>query len=326
MSTIYAPAVHDLFSGSFPPLTPVATDVDRPRLLRAMRGSERFRESNILPYAHRPFDTRWLYADRGADREYLAHVAQDVQFLGVGPNGDVPLVTRRAAANVDALQLFPLTAGNLTADAAEYVRRAGVSESELFHHAIAVVAGKRGAAARIPLPDDKSALRDSALLGYRFASLFEEHEPLVAASAQEQALRAFGVPARIGKEARMLRGTVLRVDDRWATTEIVVARVYRGEELVAVGDLGGDEALALLGNRTCDIYLNEKALWRNVPVQAWRYTHRGVPLLRAWLRDRTAEALGRGLLREEVTQFSTAVRRVIGLLMLQPALAKNASA
>ena len=70
MSTIYAPVVHDLFSGSFPALRPAAADVDRPRLMRRMRGSA-FRESNVMPYVHRPFDTRWLYVDSNADREYL---------------------------------------------------------------------------------------------------------------------------------------------------------------------------------------------------------------------------------------------------------------
>ena len=86
----------------------------------------------------------------------------------------------------------------------------------------------------------------------------------------------------------------------------------------------GNEALAILGDQTCDVYLNEKALWRNVPMNVWRYTHRGVPLLQAWLRDRHSGTLGRGLLREEVTHFSMAVRRITALLLLQPALAKNA--
>ena len=319
MSTVSAPAIHDLFRGSFSALTPVATDVDRPRLIRRLRRDDRFRESNIIPYTHRPFDTRWLYVDRAADRDYLAHLANDVQFLGVGTNGDAPLVTRRAAANVDApLQLFPLTAGNLTPEAADYVRRTGISEADLFHHAIAMLAARRRTP-HVPLPEDKNAIRDSALLGYRFASLFAEHAPLVAATPEEQALRAFGVPSRIGKEARMLRGSVLRV-----TGDAAVTRIYRGEELAALADLGGDEALSLLGRQTCDVYLNEKAFFRNVPLEVWRYAHHGVPLLRAWLRDRHVELLGRALLRDEVTQFSTAVRGIVALLMMGPALARNA--
>jgi len=308
MSTIYAPAIHDLFRGSVSALSPAVSDIDRPRLIRMMRSRDGYRESKIVPYVHRMFDIRWTYGERGDD-----------ECLAVCPNGDVPLVTRHAVGGADgAVERFPLTRANLTPEALEFVRATGIAESELLHHAIAALAARRDG--RIPLPEEKNAIQESALLGYRFASLFADHDPLLAISPQDQALRAFGVPSRIGKEARMLRGAVLRVDDH----EHVVTRVYRGEELILFSDLGGDEALALLGDRTCDVYLNEKALWRNVPIEVWRFTHRGVPLLRAWLRDRRAETLGRGLLRDEVTQFSTAVRRIAQLLLLQPALAKNA--
>lgn len=310
MSTIYAPAIRDLFQGSVSALSPTAADIDRARLIRSMRGGESYRESKIVPYVHRMFDTRWMYGEPADDSR---------ECLAVCGNGDVPLIARCAVAAVDGpLELYPLTRTNLTAEAMDYVRHTGIAESELLHHAIAMLAARCGA--RVPMPDEKKAVQDSALLGYRFALLFAEHDPLIAVSPQEQALRALAVPSRIGKEARMLRGAVLRVDER----EEVITRNYRGEELAAFADLGGDEALALLGDRTCDVYLNEKALWRNVPIDVWRYTHRGVPLLRAWLRDRRADTLGRGLLREEVTQFSTAVRRIAQLLLLQPALAKNA--
>lgn len=310
MSTIYAPAIHDLFRGLVSALSPAESDIDRPRLMRAMRGRDGYRESKIVPYVHRMFDTRWMYGERDDDAR---------ESLAVFPNGDVPLVARHAVAGIDGpVDLLSLTRANLTDEATEFARTTGIAESELLHHAIAVLAARRDG--RIPLPEEKKAIQDSALLGYRFASLFADHDPLVAISPQEQALRAFGVPSRIGKEARMLRGAALRVDDR----EHVVTRIYRGEELVAFPDLGGDEALALLGDRTCDVYLNEKAFWRNVPVEVWRYTHRGVPLLRTWLHDRRASALGRAMLRDEVTQFSTAVRRIAQLLLLQPALAKNA--
>ncbi|HEY6141481.1 MAG TPA: type ISP restriction/modification enzyme [Thermoanaerobaculia bacterium] len=310
MSTIYAPAIHDLFRGSVAALSPEVSDIDRPRLMRAMRGSDGYRESRIVQYVHRMFDTRWTYGERDDDAR---------ECLAVCPSGEAPLVARHAVAALDGpVELFPLTRTNLSDEAMDFVRGRGIAESELFHHAIAVLAARRDG--RIPLPEEKKAIQDSALLGYRLASLFTDHDPLVAISPMEQALRVFGVPSRIGKEARMLRGAVLRVDDR----EHAVTRVYRGDEIVAFADLGGDEALALLGDRTCDVYLNEKALWRNVPSEVWNFTHRGVPLLRAWLSDRRAETLGRGLLRDEVTQFSTTVRRIAQLLLLQPALAKNA--
>jgi hypothetical protein len=303
MSTIYAPAIHDLFRGSISALSPIATDIDRARLIRQMRGAGNYRESKVVPYLHRAFDTRWMYGDDG-------------EGACLAVSADLPLVAHHRVAEVDGpIEIFPLRAANLTAEAVDFVRHSGIAEADLIHHAIAILAAKRGM--RIPLVSD---IQESALLGYRFASLFAEHDPLLPMSPQEQALRAFGVPTRIGKEARMLRGSVLRVDER----EHVVTRIYRGEELAAIAELGGDEALAILGDRTCDVYLNERALWRNVPSEVWRFTHRGVQLLRAWLRERQAATLGRGLLRDEVTHVSTAVRRIVQLLLLQPALAKNA--
>ena len=306
MSTIYAPAIHDLFRGSISALSPIATDIDRARLIRRMRGAGGYRESKVVPYLHRAFDTRWMYGDNGAE-----------QCLAV--SADLPLVAHHAVAEVDGpIDVFPLTPANLTGEVLDFARNSGVAEADLLHHAIAMAAARRDL--RVPLPDQPKAIRESALLGYRFASLFAEHDALLPTSPQDQALRAFGVPTRIGKEARMLRGSVLRVDGR----EEVVTRIYRGDELAALAELGGDEALAILGDRTCDVYLNEKALWRNVPSEVWRFQHRGVQLLRAWLRDRQAETLGRGLLRDEVSHFSTAVRRIVQLLLMQPALARNA--
>lgn len=365
MSTIHAPAIHDLFNGSFAALTPAAIDIDRPRLIRRLRATARstgaafdplvehlrrdgFRESNIIPYTHRPFDMRWLYVDPAADRDYLEHVAADTVFIGVAPDHDLPVVTRRATAELETpLRLFPLLSvtrqwsaaerkyemvksPNLTGEAADYVRRTGVAESDLFHHTIAMLGSRRHTNhGRVPLPEDKAVLRDSALLGYRFASVFIDHDPLVVMTPQELALRAFGVPSRLGREARMLRGSVLCIDDRWGSGEMIETRIYKGEELQAIADyaelmaLSGDDALSILGRNTCDVYLNDKAVWRNVPINVWRYTQRGVPLLKSWLCDRTATALGRGLLREEVTHFSTAVKRIVTLLLLGPALKRN---
>ena len=293
--------MEELFRESFPAPVPAAADVDRVRLRRQWRGAR------VVPYVHRAFDTRWMCGN-GASPEICLALGADILF-----------VTRRLAASTDApLRLVPLTSANLTMEAAAYVRRMNVGDSDLFHHVVACLAAR----APLSLPSDAHALRESALLGYRFASLIAEDSLLLPMSAAEQALQTFGVPARIGKEARMLRGSVLRVDDG----ERAIERIYNGDELRALADLGGDATLSILGHRTFDVHLNERALWRNVPAKVWSYAHAGVPLLRAWLRDRRASALGRALTREEVAHFSGAVRRIVALLLLQPALERSAAA
>lgn len=358
MLTRQSTALHDLFGGSFSALTPAAADIDRPRLMRRLKHAARglhdasdpliahlrrdgFRESKVIAYTHRPFDTRWLYADPAADADYLAHVGAANEFVVAGNDG--AFVTRRATVEQQpATRLFPLyqvsrerrydsaRTANLSGDAREFVRRNGVAESDLFHHAVAMLSN--GDTDSIPLPEDKHAIRSSAILGYRVATLFADDDPLAALAPHDLALRAFAVPSRTGKEARMLRGSALNVSDSWRDSESIETRPFTPDEVLAVrsaaadANLDADEALALLGHTTCDVFINDRALLRNVPLGTWRYTHRGAPLLRAWLRDRHVTALARPLLREEMTHLSLAARRITALLLLGPALRRNAEA
>lgn len=363
MLTTQTTALHDLFAGSFTALTPAAADVDRPRLIRRLKHMARgargtsdplvehlrrdgFRESKVIQYAHRPFDTRWLYADPSADPDYLAHVGAPNEFVVSG--GEEPFVTRRATVEQQkTARLIPLyrvrrewiaeqrrsdfvRTPNLTTDARDFVRRNGMAETDLFHHAVAMLAA--GAGDPIPLPENKAAIRLSAILGYRVATLFADDDPLVALAPHDLTLRAFAVPSRTGKEARMLRGSALEISDAWRERDHVESRAFTLDEAGAIRDAGRDagvsteEAMAVLGNETCDVYLNDRALLRNVPHATWRYAHRGVPLLRSWLTERRATALGRPLTREEITHFSLAARRITALLLLGPALRRNAEA
>src|ERR1051325_6250770 len=164
MITTRTTALHDLFGESFRALTPAAADVDRPRLMRRLKRAARmlqeasdpliahlrrsgFRESRVVAYTHRPFDTRWLYADPSADFNYLAHVAAPNQFIVA--SAACAFVTRRATIEQSSpASLFPLYrvrrdghAASLTEEAREFVRRNGIAESDLFHHAVAMVVG-----------------------------------------------------------------------------------------------------------------------------------------------------------------------------------------
>ena len=60
----------------------------------------------------------------------------------------------------------------------------------------------------------------------------------------------------------------------------IVTRPYDPAELEAIAaaaaarGLSTDQALALLGRDTCDVYLNDAAYWRNVPAQRVGVLHR----------------------------------------------------
>ncbi|MBI4569677.1 MAG: hypothetical protein HY719_14890, partial [Planctomycetes bacterium] len=78
-----------------------------------------------------------------------------------------------------------------------------------------------------------------------------------------------------------------------------------------------------LGTTTYDVYLNERAFWRNVPAQVWRYTIGGYQVIKKWLSYREHDLLGRALNADEVREVANIARRLAALILLQPALDAN---
>ena len=76
-------------------------------------------------------------------------------------------------------------------------------------------------------------------------------------------------------------------------------RPYTPEERDALGD-----TRSTIGGVTFDIFLNDNAFWRNVPVNVWNYKLGGYQVLKKWLSYRERAILGRALLPEEVEYFS----------------------
>ena len=76
------------------------------------------------------------------------------------------------------------------------------------------------------------------------------------------------------------------------------------------------EAAPILGETTFDIYLNDRAYWRNVPAAVWHYKLGGYQVLKKWLSYRENKVLHRPLHPEEVQHFTNTARRIIAILML----------
>ena len=91
----------------------------------------------------------------------------------------------------------------------------------------------------------------------------------------------------------------------------IVERPYTAEERAALG-----RAASTLGESTFDIYLNERAYWRNVPAAVWSYKLGGYQVLKKWLSYREQKVLGRTLLLEEVQHFTDTARRIAAILLL----------
>lgn len=81
--------------------------------------------------------------------------------------------------------------------------------------------------------------------------------------------------------------------------------------------------LTLLGERTLDVYLNDEAMWANVPKNIWSYTLGGYPVIKKWLSYREREILGRPLNADEVAYMSEMIRRIAAILLLGPSLDAN---
>jgi Type ISP C-terminal specificity domain len=78
-----------------------------------------------------------------------------------------------------------------------------------------------------------------------------------------------------------------------------------------------------LGETTCDVYLNEVAYWKNVPINVWDYTVGGYQVIKKWLSYREANILGRSLTTDEVREVTYMARRITALVLLQPTLDSN---
>ena len=89
---------------------------------------------------------------------------------------------------------------------------------------------------------------------------------------------------------------------------------------------GSPNAMTILGEETCDIFLNEHAYWKNVPRPVWEYTLGGYQVLKKWLSYREQTLLGRPLKFEEVNYLRDVMRRITALLLLGPTLDANYAA
>ena len=61
----------------------------------------------------------------------------------------------------------------------------------------------------------------------------------------------------------------------------IVERAYTPDEKSAMGD-----SIPMLGETTFDVYLNDRAFWRNVPAAVWTYKLGGYQVLKKWLSYR----------------------------------------
>ena len=206
---------------------------------------------------------------------------------------------------------------NLSSSAQRYLHCLGADVEDLFHHVLATLhdpayrEANAGALRmewpRIPLPGwpdgeaDGAAetLAASAARGRELARLLDPETPVpgVTQGTLRPEIAALAVPATT--DGRNMTGDDFALTAGWGhygTGDAVmpgqgriVEREYTPDERAALGD-----AISVLGEKTLDVYLNDRAFWRNVPAAIWDYKLGGYQVLKKWLSYRESDVLGAG--------------------------------
>jgi hypothetical protein len=244
---------------------------------------------------------------------------------------------------------------NLSGAALKYLRSVGQYEDapHLFHHLVAILHAPEYAIEnagalrqdwpRIPFPATKDALLQSAELGRKIAALLDTEKGVdgVTAGTIGDPFRQVGTVSQVaGKPLDPVED--LKVTAGWGHAGKggvtmpgkgkIIERDYTTDELKAIErgaqalGLANVEALARLGERTCDVYLNDVAYWKNIPERVWDYTIGGYQVIKKWLSYRELELLSRPLSPDEAREVMNMARRIAAIVLLEPALDANYAA
>ncbi len=194
---------------------------------------------------------------------------------------------------------------------------------------------------RVPLPGSCKSLEASAVLGRTIAALLdtEVDVPGITSGKIASIFRTIGILTKVGGGSVDVDGGELAVTVGWGHAGKggvtmpgkgqIVQRPYDKTELAAITDaakarrLSRKAALELLGPDTRDVYLNDKAYWKNIPANVWEYYIGGYQVIKKWLSYREEKLLDRALRADEAREVMNMARRLAAIILLQPALDKN---
>ena len=232
---------------------------------------------------------------------------------------------------------------NLSDVAQSHLDRLGLGVEDLFYHVLATLhdpayrEANAGALRmewpRIPLPgwpsggaEDAEELSRSAARGRELARLLDPDTPVpgVTQAPLRSESAAIAIPTTI--DNRNMTGDDFTLTAGWGRLGAggavmpgqghLLERNCTPTERAALADaLPKQDQARLLGETTFDIYLNDRAYWRNVPAAVWRYQLGGYQVLKKWLSYRERSILDRSLTPDEVQHFTDTARRIVGILL-----------
>jgi predicted helicase len=311
-----------------------------------------FLPNNVVRYAYRPFDVRWLYWEPETKLldekrpDYFSHVQpgnvwlvsqqkprrewsmpQAIRSIGCLDLMDrsascIPLYLYHAQTHGRADTAMPLEGRtpNLSDKARAYLTTLGltpdVGVEPLFYHALAVL--------------------HSPVYRFEHSGALRQDWPRVPLPTTHEALLA---SAALGREVAALLNVetpvpaVTQGNPRDDLRSVAVLTTTDGKAPDFVGNAGwgrsqggtvmpGRGRMAEAEGRV-DVYLNDTTYWRGVPTEAWAYTLGGYQVLKKWLSYRETAVLGRPLQADEAREFMHICRRLTALLALTAALDAN---
>ena len=281
----------------------------------------------------------WLVAQQKPRREWSPpQVISHIGCLDLMDRGATCIPTYLCYDNKEtnnSIQHRP----NLTIEAGNYLRHLGASVEDLFHHVLATLhdpayrdansGALRMEWPRIPLPgwpDGKAdgaveTLAASAERGRELARLLDPDTLVlgITQGALRPEIAAIAVPTTT--DGRNMTGDDFALTAGWGHYGAgdavmpgqgrIFKRKYTEDERATLGD-----SIPTLGKKTLDVYLNDHAYWRNVPVAIWNYKLGGYQVLKKWLSYRERDVLGRALTPEEIQHFTDMARRVGAMLQV----------
>lgn len=271
----------------------------------------------------------------------------------------IPLRLHTSGSTAGALlaALPTKTKANLSASVRAYLNTLGLNDPDndtdagnaVWMHALAICFspayikenfdGVQRNWPRIPLPNDRDTLLGSVELGKRIAALVDTDTAVagVTSTPLDPFFQVFGAIARVGGGS--LKSAELELNVGWGAAgakgivmpgqgRTVERKSYEPAELATITDelkksgANAAEVLTLLGP-LLDVYLNDDAFWKSVPVSVWEYRIGGYQVVKKWLSYREAGILGRPLSSAEVKEVSGMIRRIAALIVMQPSLDAN---
>ena len=335
------PSLVEIFPAFYPGVKTsrdsLVVDIDLKPLKQRITEQVEVQDSDFIRYAYRPLDVRWMYWSHTTgllDRprpEYQPHVfAGNLAIVSqqkprrewsppqvISPIGGLDLFDRGATC-------FPLylrdeqfgeevngvkRSANLSELAQSYIESMNAEPEDLFNHVLSTLhdpayreanaGGLRMGWPRIPLPDSADALAESATKGRRLARLLDTESDVT-----DLLDTSIAVPTTIDGEP--MQPNDFNLTAGWG---------HFGANQAVMPGQGKVERRGQM----VDVYLNDRAYWKDVPIEVWEYRLGGYQVLKKWLSYRESKVLGRGLSVSEVAWFSEVARRVAAVVILTAA-------